>query len=1228
MQVRQPQQDGEKDDDEANALYQNAQFLTLQLSELRDLLERNLFPGLQVSVLTKVKKLDPHRRRSSQDNHVLCVATKKGKRPRLQRVTFENGLYTVTQTWRLRDVKQVEIFDQGSVPGFSLFLEKNYYYGSHTLKERNEFLLQLLLTFQSSYDGRLPQTSIDMVELRLASAASEEQAMADIAQSYRQLMSNSEEESLERLLKHAVSLGGVPDFAQLARDLDEQQSQLSWSSTHALIGAESQLEEVCRSLEGMATQVQQTSLWLNTYDAQLTFMRRYIGHVEARNALLHTHQTNQRRMATTLDRIVGELTLEPSHLATLSSGSLRCSSEGLSHMLEAADALQTALSSPTATSAELGQLRAVREQVSELESLRETFASRLLRHLVRVFEQLQRVARDGSLPLPTAGLDLSARRSSYTTASDGGGEHGSGASSGNTGVGPDSVALRRLVHEEVFEQLQTYGPLIRWLGQANYRLHRRLRRAYRSSMQRRYTWEVKQFFRGLQGCVVKSGKLKGGAEPHPIWSERDRGLLAERVDAEQAFSFAMRAIALSMLSEQHYWESVFALPSRPAGSASPRSAMSAVREHRQHSSEDSLQVSQGTSSRTRSRSRSPRATALEQQYSSSDDDGDYEAGAVSAQALHAHAHAEAHDSAAELSQELAEWLAECFRDAEGGLRTLLDATAKQDPLSLVSALADSVPYLESGLRPLLALTALLQQRAKQLVNAHLDVYAGQLAQLPTPLKRAGLLTPVRSLPALLDRMASKADRHQHGQEVLRTAYQKLALAALSSLARLFTVASSSLPPGAPTASSTSDLSNTTTATATTTTATATTATATATASSSISSTSSTSSISSTSSTSSSSTRANTSSRQEAALAAAAGVAGSDGGLSKEEELACVVVLENYHYLAQQLQNRSNPALLEFLAAAQQGYERALQRWSWHLAREIAPTAWAFFAVIAELVPRLRRPADVSFHEVASGEALARRVLQPLQKAALFRQLARLAKRTRKLLTMPELLLEPVWGQLTEKLCAQYLTWSQYVAQCYPNCSLEVSTAELRQELQRLLRLQYEKLSKKKHKESKSQASSSLSSSLSSSSLKSGTLAEDDTVDVEPDLCIARADSDDDDDENDDDDDDDDDEPELVQTGSDGKSHASSGGKRSKLRRLARRKSKKHKQPSEPSAEEATGGKDDEKQRKMRDRKAEELKRKELKELEEKERKTRKEQERREKEERKEKKNRERKAKGK
>jgi Exocyst complex component Sec3, C-terminal len=523
---------------------------------------------------------------------------------------------------------------------------------------------------------------------------------------------------------------------------------------------------------------------------------------------------------------------------------------------------------------------------------------------------------------------------------------------------------------------------------------------------------------------------------------------------------------------------------------------------------DSLTVGCGPVSR--SRSRSPRQSALEH-YGSSDDSESESGESVAAVEERAgtapttttSSSGAARDSAAELSEELADWLGECFREAEAGLRALLESTAKQDSLSLVSALADSVPYLESGLRPLLGLTALLQQRAKQLVNAHLDVYAGQLAQIPTPLKRAGLLSAVRSLPALLDRMAAKADRHQHGEQVLRTAYQKLALAALSCLSRLYSAASaSSTVTGAGADSSalasahvdaSGDLAATTTA------------------------------------------------------ASSSGSSSSEPLLSKEQELACVVGLENFYYLAAQLQHRSNPALLEFLAAAEQGYERTLDLWAGHLAHELAPSAWAFFGVVADLVPRLRRPADVSFHEVASTDVLARRVLQPLQRTALFKQLARLMKRTRKGLTMPELLLDAVWGLLSSKLCAEFASWERLLAQCYPEHALEVNGAALREELRRLLLeskllLERNALKKKKRKDGS----------------KVLLTAGDDLVEV----TSNHRDDDDsevDNDDHDDGDNDDDahgEEIDAAESSEDTGAAARTHSKRSKLRKLRRRKKSK------------------------------------------------------------------------
>jgi len=93
----------------------------------------------------KVKKLHIKKKhKPPEENHVVCLTVKKGRKWRVQRLKYSHGSFTIVKNSRFEDLREVQMYEKPNIFGFSMLFDKYEYWATETQAERNEFLLGLL----------------------------------------------------------------------------------------------------------------------------------------------------------------------------------------------------------------------------------------------------------------------------------------------------------------------------------------------------------------------------------------------------------------------------------------------------------------------------------------------------------------------------------------------------------------------------------------------------------------------------------------------------------------------------------------------------------------------------------------------------------------------------------------------------------------------------------------------------------------------------------------------------------------------------------------------------------------------------------------------------------------------------------------------------------------------------------------------------------------------------
>jgi oligoendopeptidase F len=98
---------------------------------------------------------------------------------------------------------------------------------------------------------------------------------------HKEMLSASEEQDLEALLKSTDLT--ITDIDELSSKLTSQLTRLELENVDGLIESESAVQDVIKRLEEASLELGAVDTWLNYYNSQLTNMRQYIEHIEAKN---------------------------------------------------------------------------------------------------------------------------------------------------------------------------------------------------------------------------------------------------------------------------------------------------------------------------------------------------------------------------------------------------------------------------------------------------------------------------------------------------------------------------------------------------------------------------------------------------------------------------------------------------------------------------------------------------------------------------------------------------------------------------------------------------------------------------------------------------------------------------------------------------------------------------------------------------------------------------------
>jgi hypothetical protein len=202
-------------------------------------------------------------------------------------------------------------------------------------------------------------------------------------EAHKEVLSAAEQQDLEALFKSTDLT--ITDIDELSSKLTSQLTRLELENVDGLIESESAVQDVINRLEEASLELGAVDTWLNYYNSQLTNMRQYIEHIEARNNSMEIVTRNQKALLSELDNLITLLDMSEQSKQVLIQGDLSTRS-GLDAAIKAAATLGKALTADIKP--ELTEMLAVKEQRKIMEQLRVVFAKRLVAFMESVFSKL------------------------------------------------------------------------------------------------------------------------------------------------------------------------------------------------------------------------------------------------------------------------------------------------------------------------------------------------------------------------------------------------------------------------------------------------------------------------------------------------------------------------------------------------------------------------------------------------------------------------------------------------------------------------------------------------------------------------------------------------------------------------------------------------------------------------------------------------------------------------
>jgi hypothetical protein len=315
-------------------------------------------------------------KKTPAQRELLCMTLKaNNQRLHLHRIQYSSGTYSILEAWAVEDIKSLN-FVENSDTGFLMGLDALYKWNADVSTERNEFLWALF-QFCQQYLKRIPQTSIELLELKLLLEGDGVKGLVSTDES--RFITEEEEQQIEELLKSRT----VQDLEILADELGRELVKMESRNINELIQEHFAIKEIWEGLKGASERVQDLVDFNRQYQDRLDAIAIYFEQIEQKNNRMAVITRNQQKLLDELQKLMDTISLGSKTTRCLERGTFE-KGENLDAAVQAAAELRNLLHHNLPPG--LVDMKAVHQQMEIYLKLRGQFARRMRAFLNATFK--------------------------------------------------------------------------------------------------------------------------------------------------------------------------------------------------------------------------------------------------------------------------------------------------------------------------------------------------------------------------------------------------------------------------------------------------------------------------------------------------------------------------------------------------------------------------------------------------------------------------------------------------------------------------------------------------------------------------------------------------------------------------------------------------------------------------------------------------------------------------
>jgi len=451
------------------------------MAAIKDSLEQSLFRPNEEALYSVISVSKQGAGKKKKSTFLCAVVTTKDKpfQVRIYKVQkSEKDVYKKKQCWKLSDLKIVDGKDDSKDKLiFDLHFEKVYQWVANRIVEKNDFI-ETIWRLSNRYGGnkkpifhdvnqRILTDDTDQLQAALKGsiAAGNQEGQED----YQRLTPKEENDLNAMLSKFEDALTNVEGFTdQLSSELQE----LEYVNITSLMGSEQQAKDLLSLIDKSVEELNVLDDRLCSYDDSLKKVSDQMGQMEFKDNRMEVERANNKQLLEEIKYIVGKLDISQRHICALEEGDLY-NRLGITECISAAKILLDAFNTPFKPG--IGELRAVTEQLHNIENHKSAFAQRFYLHLDKFISQHSNI--DIVSYKPTNELSLPS-------------------------------------HDAVHDDFVAYVELMKWLKELDHSKYTEIKNHYEDSFKVCYEKEFKEY---LEFAKQKaSSKVKGSKSNHSI----------------------------------------------------------------------------------------------------------------------------------------------------------------------------------------------------------------------------------------------------------------------------------------------------------------------------------------------------------------------------------------------------------------------------------------------------------------------------------------------------------------------------------------------------------------------------------------------------------------------------------------------------------------------------------------------------------------------------------------